>query len=541
MDFNQIKYERINYNEYKEIYRDILSKMDRAESFDKYIDLLNKINNMRNRLETMKTLAQIKFSIDTTDDFYSAENDYWDELGPMFSDLDMDLYKNILDSSYVDQLETKYGRQYIDLIRCSVKSFSKDIIGLLQEENKLMSEYTQLLASASIDFEGKKRNLSDMSIFMSDNDRDIRKSAIRAHTKFFEDNEDKFDSIFDSLVKLRDSMAKKLGYKNFVELGYYRMSRTVYNSDMVAKLRQNVKNKYLPIIEDLNKEQAKRIGLDKITYYDEKLEFLDGNAKLVGDGEYIIEKGEDMYKNMSGETEEFYKFLIDNNLFDVAARENKAMGGYCTILPDYREPFIFGNFNGTVDDIDVLTHEAGHAFQMYMSRDIPVPELVFPTLDSCEIHSMSMEFLTYPWMEMFFGDDTEKYKKYHHDSAIKFLPYGCLVDHFQHLVYENPNMSVDERKSAWRELERDYLPGRDYEDLDLLNRGGYWFRQGHIYKDPFYYIDYVLAQLCALDFYELMNKDYKKAWEKYLSICSIGGKYSFIDMVNIAGISNPFN
>ena len=310
---------------------------------------------------------------------------------------------------------------------------------------------------------------------------------------------------------------------------------------MVAKLRQNVKNKYLPIIEDLNKEQAKRIGLDKITYYDEKLEFLDGNAKLVGDGEYIIEKGKDMYKNMSGETEEFYKFLIDNNLFDVAARENKAMGGYCTILPDYREPFIFGNFNGTVDDIDVLTHEAGHAFQMYMSRDIPVPELVFPTLDSCEIHSMSMEFLTYPWMEMFFGDDTEKYKKYHHDSAIKFLPYGCLVDHFQHLVYENPNMSVDERKSAWRELERDYLPGRDYEDLDLLNRGGYWFRQGHIYKDPFYYIDYVLAQLCALDFYELMNKDYKKAWEKYLSICSIGGKYSFIDMVNIAGISNPFN
>lgn len=541
MNFNEIKYERIFLDQYKNKYQELLEKMSKSNTFDDYISLLEEINKLRNRLDTMKTFAEIKFSIDTTDKFYAEENKYWDELGPLFSDLDMELYKNILSCPYLGAIEAKYGRQYIELIECSVKSFSKDIIFLLQEENRLMSEYTQLLASASIDFKGEKRNLSDISIFMSDKNRDVRKAAIKAHTKFFEDNEERFDEIFDSLVKLRDTMAKKMGYDNFIELGYYRMSRTDYNSDMVAKLRESVKEKYLPIIDGLNKEQAKRIGLEKISYYDEKLEFLDGNASLIGDADYIIESGRRMYKSMSSETEEFYNFLTDNNLFDVEARKNKAMGGYCTMLAEYKEPFIFGNFNGTVDDIDVLTHEAGHAFQMYMSRHISLPELVFPTLDSCEIHSMSMEFLTYPWMDMFFGQDTDKYKKYHHDSAIKFLPYGCLVDHFQHLVYENPDMTPNERKSLWRKLEKVYLPKRDYEDLDLLERGGYWFRQGHIYKDPFYYIDYVLAQLCALEFYKLMQEDYKKAWEKYLSICSIGGKYSFIDMVKIAGIENPFS
>lgn len=540
MDFEDIKYERIDYNESKEKIEELTKLMDKSNSFKEFEKYMNEVNKIRKHILTMNTVSSIRFSINTKDKFYKNENSYWDETSPLFSDLDMLFYRSILNSNFEKEIVEKYGKQFYRYIETLVNSFSKDIIPMLQKENKLMSEYTELLASASINFDGKICNLSDMYSYMGVENEEIRKNAIRLHTKFFEDNEEEFDSIFDKLVKIRDEMAKKMGFENFIELGYLRMNRTDYDESMVEIFRENIYNKYLPIVENLYLEQAKRINAEKIDYYNEMLEFVDGNARLQGDGDYIMSQGRKMYKEMSQETGEFIDFLMENNLFDVQAREGKAMGGYCTIIHDYNEPFIFGNFNGTVDDVDVLTHEAGHAFQVYMSRELDMPELIFPTLDSCEIFSMSMEFFTYPWMELFFGDDAEKYKKYHYDSALKFLPYGILVDHFQHEIYRNPKMSPKERKEVWRKLEKRYLPYRDYSDLEFLERGGYWFRQGHIFKNPFYYIDYVLAQECALQFKNLMEINREDAWNRYIKISSLGGKYSFIELVEKAGLKNPF-
>ena len=541
MNFKDIVYERCDYDSIKDIYEKALADIRSSEKFEDLKASIEGLNKTRVHLQTMKELASIKYSINTKDDFYMAENEYWDEYGPLYQDLDYNLYQTLLKIDYKDQIIGEYGQQFYGLMECNVKSFSKEIIGLLQEENKLMSEYTALLASAKIDFDGRICNLSDMNLYMESLNDKIREEAIRAHTHFFEENEARFDQIFDRLVKIRHQMALKMGYKSFVDLGYYRMQRTDYNRDMVANLRKNVLVKYGKKAQDLYDDQAKRIGRDKIDYFCEKIEFLDGNAEPQGGSEEIFEAGRAMYSSLSEETKEFFEFLLSRGLFDVEARENKAMGGYCTVLPEYRMPFIFANFNGTVDDIDVLTHEAGHAFQMYMSRHINMPELIFPTLDSCEIHSMSMEFFTYPWMDLFFGQDVEKYKTYHYGSAIKFLPYGCLVDHFQHEIYENPDMTPEQRKETWSRLEKNYLPYRDYGDLEILNRGGYWYRQGHIFKDPFYYIDYVLAQICALNFYEKMQEDFDIAWNDYLKICKLGGKYSFFNLVKAGNLPNPFN
>ena len=541
MNFKDIVYERCDYDSIKGIYEKALADIRSSEKFEDLKASIEGLNKTRVHLQTMKELASIKYSINTKDDFYMAENEYWDEYGPLYQDLDYNLYQTLLKIDYKDQIIGEYGQQFYGLMECNVKSFSKEIIGLLQEENKLMSEYTALLASAKIDFDGRICNLSDMNLYMESLNDKIREEAIRAHTHFFEENEARFDQIFDRLVKIRHQMALKMGYKSFVDLGYYRMQRTDYNRDMVANLRKNVLVKYGKKAQDLYDDQAKRIGRDKIDYFCEKIEFLDGNAEPQGGSEEIFEAGRAMYSSLSEETKEFFEFLLSRGLFDVEARENKAMGGYCTVLPEYRMPFIFANFNGTVDDIDVLTHEAGHAFQMYMSRHINMPELIFPTLDSCEIHSMSMEFFTYPWMDLFFGQDVEKYKTYHYGSAIKFLPYGCLVDHFQHEIYENPDMTPEQRKETWSRLEKNYLPYRDYGDLEILNRGGYWYRQGHIFKDPFYYIDYVLAQICALNFYEKMQEDFDIAWNDYLKICKLGGKYSFFNLVKAGNLPNPFN
>lgn len=537
--FDDMEYNRIDISEVSMEYNSILNSIQSAASFSELKDNIGKLNELRAYIETMRTLCEIRHSINTKDKFYSKENEFWDENTPNIEALNTEFYKILLSSRYAEDIKAEYGEQFFNLIKCRIKAFDKSIIPLLQIENKLMSEYTRLLASASIEFDGKVCNLSDLSVYMTSSDENVRRKSIKLHTEFFEKNEEKFDDIFDQLVDIRDKMAKKLGMKNFVELGYLRMERTDYTEKDIMNLRKLVLDKYVPIANKLYRNQASRIGKEKLDYYSEKLDFLDGNANLKVSKKELFENAKKMYKELSKETDEFFSFLIENNLYDFEAREGKAMGGYCTTIPMYKSPFIFGNFNGTVDDIDVLTHEAGHAFQMYRSRDIDMLEISFPTLDSCEIHSMSMEFFTYPWMEMFFREDVDKYKMYHFESAVKFIPYGTLVDHFQHEIYRNPSMSKSKRKVLWRNLERKYLLHRDYSDLEFLDRGGFWFRQGHIFKDPFYYIDYVLAQLCALQFKEKMEKDFEGAWRDYLKICDIGGRYSFSKMVDMAGLKNP--
>ena len=203
-------------------------------------------------------------------------------------------------------------------------------------------------------------------------------------------------------------------------------------------------------------------------------------------------------------------------------------------------PFIFSNFNGTSGDIDVLTHEAGHAFQVYCSKDYQIPEYHWPTYEACEIHSMSMEFFTWPWMELFFKEDTAKYRFTHLSEALLFIPYGVTVDEFQHFVYAHPEASPQDRKAAWREIEKKYLPHRDYEDNDYLERGGYWHQQGHIFGDPFYYIDYTLAQICAFQFWKRSRENRETAWADYLRLCQAGGSQSFLELVGLANLISPF-
>jgi M3 family oligoendopeptidase len=368
----------------------------------------------------------------------------------------------------------------------------------------------------------------------------MRKKAVTATSGFFAEHEEEFDRIYDELVKVRTEIAQKLGYKNFVELGYYRMMRTDYNAEMVAKFRQQVKDFIVPITTKLRERQQQRIGVEELKFYDENFEFQTGNAAPKGSPEWIIDNGQKMYNELSKETGEFFKFMNDNNLMDLVAKKGKAGGGYCTYIENYKSPFIFSNFNGTSGDIDVLTHEAGHAFQVYSSRHFEIPEYNWPTYEACEIHSMSMEFFTWPWMELFFKEDTDKYKFAHLSGGLLFLPYGVSVDEFQHWVYENPEASPKERKNKWREIEKVYLPHRDYDGNVYLENGGFWQRQGHIYGSPFYYIDYTLAQICAFQFWKRSRENQEEAWKDYAHLCQLGGSMSFTKLVEEANLISPF-
>ena len=541
MKFKDYIYERPNYEEIKKSFLELVDKIKNASTYDEQKLHINQLNNIRKHIETMSTLASIRNSINTADEFYDEEQNYWDEQGPLYTELNSDFYKVIVNSKFKDEIKKDYSEQFYKICEYSLKSFSPEIISDLQEENKLMSKYTKLLASAKINFKGEELNLSGLYKYMLSSDRNEREQSSKAYYNYFGEHEEEFDEIYDQLVHVRHNMAKKLGFKNFVELGYIRMDRTDYNPEMVVNLRKQILEYIVPLCNKLYEKQAKRLNLDKLTYIDENLEFLDGNATIKGDSDYIIENGIKMYQELSQETKEFFDFMLENELMDLETKHNKSAGGYCTYIPDYKAPFIFSNFNKTSEDMDVLTHEAGHAFQLYMSRDIDMQEINFPTLDSCEIHSMSMEFITYPWMETFFKEDSDKYKFAHLTSAIKFLPYGVVVDEFQHVVYDNPNMTSDERKKVWRDLEKKYLPHRDYEDNEILERGCWFFKQGHIFKDPFYYIDYVLAQICAFQFLKKMEEDRISGWEDYLRICKVGGTQSFLQIVKTGNLISPFD
>ncbi|MFD2869524.1 M3 family oligoendopeptidase [Kurthia populi] len=538
--FNDYQYARPDMDDIKQDYTELLEKFNAADTVEAQSEVIDQINTIQNRFSTAANLCYIRASIDTLDEFYKAEREYIDEISPQYEEFVTEYYKALTTSKFRTELEAKWGQQLFDLADYQIKGFSKDIIDLMQKENKLSSEYQQLVASAQIDFNGETYTLAQLGPFAESSDRDVRKAAQEARFGFYSAHEDEFDRIYDDLVKVRHEMATKMGYKNYVELGYVLMNRVDYNAEMVKNYRDQIRDVVVPYATELRERQAKRIGVDKLKSYDEPIAFKTGNAIPKGDPQWIVDNGKKMYDELSRETSEFFNFMIDHNLMDLVAKKGKEGGGYCTFIEDYNSPYIFSNFNGTSGDIDVLTHEAGHAFQVYSSRNIGIPEYLWPTYESCEIHSMSMEFFTWPWMELFFKEDVEKYKFSHLSEALLFLPYGVAVDEFQHVVYENPEMTPAERKAAWKKIEEIYLPHRDYDGYDYLERGGFWQRQQHIYNSPFYYIDYTLAQVCAFQFWKRDRENHADAWKDYLHLCRQGGSKSFTKLVAEANLVSPF-
>ena len=540
MKFNEYKYEHLDLEKIKKEFSELIKSFEKAENVEGQVNAFDEIIKLRNHIETMQTLVSVRHSIDTNDEFYDKENEYMDEISPILFGFTNDFYKALVNSRFKDELIQKYGKFLFDLAENTLKTFSPEIIPDAQEENRLSSKYSKLIASAKIDFDGKELNLSQMVPYTQSKDRNVRIEAAKKVAQFFSENQDEFDNIYDSLVKVRTRMAQKMGYKNFVEFGYKQLSRLEYDAKMVEGYRKQVLENIVPLHTELRERQGKRLGVDKLKFYDEAIKFNSGNADPHGSPEWILNNGKTMYKELSKETDEFFTFMTENNLLDLLSKKGKMSGGYCTYIPEHKAPFIFANFNGTSHDIDVLTHEAGHAFQVYQSREFEVPEYLWPSYEACEIHSMSMEFLTWPWMDLFFENDTDKYKFIHLSEALLFIPYGVTVDEFQHWVYENPEATLKERREKWIEIEKKYLPTRDYGEVEELKNGIFWFRQGHIFSSPFYYIDYTLAQVCAFQFWIKSRENREKAWKDYLNLCKLGGSKPFFELMKSANLKNPF-
>ncbi len=540
MKFSAYPYSRPDIAQLQLEFKDLINQFTGAETPEAQLDLMHKINVLRSGFDTMYQICSIRHSIDTRDVFYAEEQTFFDENSPSFEALSSDYYAALIQAKFRNEIEAKFGKQLFKIAEMQLRAFKPEIIEDLITENKLSTEYQELIASAAIPFDGEEKTLAEMVPYLRSTDRNIRERASNSRWQFFVEHADALDRIFDELVKTRQRIAIKLGFENFIPVGYLRMMRSDYNAEMVANFREQVRAQIVPMAIALKHKQAKRLGLPALKYYDEPLSFKSGNATPKGTPEWIIENGKKMYSELSDETATFFNFMLDNELMDLVAKKGKAGGGYCTYISGFKAPFIFSNFNGTSADIDVLTHEVGHAFQVYMSRGFETAEYYWPTSDGAEIHSMSMEYFAYPWMDNFFNGEADKYRYSHLVDSLLFLPYGVAVDEFQHGIYAHPEWTPDERKTFWSDLEKKYQPYKDYDGNKFLMQGGFWQTQAHIYQSPFYYIDYTLAQICAFQFWLKARQDNKSAFNDYVKLCKAGGSKSFLELVEYAGLQSPF-
>ena len=543
MKFSEMPYERPDLDAIKKQYSALTERLKAAGSYEEARAVFLEKEELDKHVQTLATLSHVRHSIDTRDAFYDAEAKFWNAAEPELQEYTQAWTRAMLDGAFRAQFAAQFGELMFVNAEIELKTFSPEIIPELQQENELAQEYEKLLASAQIPFEGGVYTISQMTPFKSDPDDARRLAAWKAEGQWYKDNQDKLDGIYDQLVHLRDTMGRKLGYEGYTTLGYYRMGRNCYTKEDVEQFRLAVQKYLVPVADGIYREQAKRLGKQyPMSFADNALEFRSGNPRPVGTPEQILEQGRKFYNELSPETSAFFNMMMDNELLDVLSTEGKEGGGYCTSIPDYGVPFIFANFNGTQGDVEVVTHEAGHAFAAYINRDRIPMSTVWPSMEGCEVHSMSMEFMAWPWSEGFFGKDARKFHYSHLASALTFIPYGTMVDHFQHIVYEHPELTPAQRHAEWKRLLGIYMPWQKLDgEIPFYSKGEGWQRQHHIYSSPFYYIDYCLAQTVSLQIWALLQKDQKDAWAHYMAYARQGGSRTFTELLKNAGLESPFD
>lgn len=540
MKFNDFPYVHMELEPVIHRVQSVISSIESAADGAALVKAFHELDDLKSEVFSNAELAAIHHSIDTRDVYWTAENNHYNDILPVLEEYWQKANEAVFASAHVEALKKVVPETWFAQAQMDRKAFDPAIIPLLQKESKLADEYQSLIASAQIPFEGGVYTLAQLEKPMKSEDRAVRREAVLAYWNWFAGHDEQLGAIYDSLVSVRDEMARRLGFENYIPLGYLRMHRLDYGHKDVAAYRRQVLEDMVPLAQDLYRAQARRLGVENLALWDEKVEYLQGDPVPVCEGPEMTERTLAMYRELDPEVGAFFEMMMERDLLDLEARPGKAAGGYCTFVTSYRAPFIFANSNGTEQDVETLCHEAGHAFQAYSSRNLFPIDCIWPTNESAEIHSMSMEFFTGPWMELFFGERADDYRDMHLAGAVKFLPYGVLVDHFQHEVYEHPRWTHQERKACWRRLEKLYLPHKDYSSCAFLESGGWWMRQLHIFMDPFYYIDYTLAQVAALEFWQRVQSGDGEAFADYKAICRVGGTLPFRSIMERAHLHVPF-
>jgi len=542
-DFKDIKYVRPDVDAISESFKSLRLRLMTAQEVNLASDILMEYEKLIIDFNTQYELCNILHDLDTSNEFYTDELEFFDRSSAELSELSSAMLTVMANCPCADALRLKYGDMIFRKAANLKQTISNEVIDDYAEESSLQNDYSQIQSEAAIEFEGETYNLSQLSVKLESTRRQTRKGAHKALDEYYMGKKETFDKIYDDMVKVRTTIAKKLGYNTYTELGYKLMERYDYGPEDVKKFRDAICRYIVPLTAQIRKLQQERLGVDDLMFYDLPTLFKNGNPSPIIPGVSLGDVAGDFFAKMFGNRPSFLEVLSEHGFTDLISRQNKSTGGYCMYLDGYAIPFIFMNANGTADDVATIIHEGGHAYAAVQSADVsPFVECLSPTLEACEIHSTSMEFMSYPFMEMFYGEKAEQYRELHMTQALLFLPYGCMVDEFQHTIYDNPDLTPDERHAVWKALEEKYQPFIKYdEDHPFHAMGGAWMKKDHIFTSPFYYIDYCLAHICALQLWNESREDMKMALMKYNKLCSLGGTDTLLKLLEKSELESPFN
>jgi M3 family oligoendopeptidase len=495
----------------------------------------------RRTWETWKNLAAIRFAQDTRDASRKADKERWDMLSPVLQEQDVELARVALQAPGRDALLQRFGPHLGALWRSAAQAFEPALADLRREESRLSNSYDELRAGLTIPFRGRDLTLSSIRGFFGDADRTTRCEAIQAEDAAMGRNREALDGLYGELVAVRARMAGVMGLPSFVPLGYRWMKRTDWGPAEAASFRAGVLAHIVPLAAAIRRRRAAALGTAGPTYHDEAVRDLRGVPRPLGGPDDLVAAGAIVMERLGPGPRRFFDGMQRRGMLDLLCRPGKVGGGFAEALPDAGTPFILTNFNGSQDDAIVLIHELGHGYQMYASLAQPLLDFLIPTFEAAEVHSMGAELLAFPHMELVFGDDAERFRQGHLEQALLFLPYSCAVDEFQHHVYEEPSLTAPQRATLWKDMEARWLPWRRYEGMPHYESGRFWQRQLHIYQAPFYYLDYSLAQVCALQLWSRGRKDAADAVATWEQLCALGGSRSFSAALREVGLGLPFD
>jgi M3 family oligoendopeptidase len=469
-----------------------------------------------------------------------SERYYREQITPASDDGNSQMLAALLKSKHQDAIGRRYGSHLLQQLATAVEPLAHINSELRVKEGDLRNKYDKLVSEAEVTVDGKLVTLAVARSLSSSEDESIRREAFTASRGWFIEHHDEIAKIFDEMLHVRDQMGRNLGHKNFIPLGYLGMGRTDYGPEDAKRFRANVLKYAVPLSVRLTAMHAEELGTPTLKPWDAPYRPSLTLPVGITPVETQLEKAQQVFDAISPRLAGHFRRMRNEGLIDLENRKAKRAGAFCTSFSDEGRAAILCNSTGNEEDVGTLMHEMGHAFQSWESQPIEAVDLQWPTSDGAEIHSMSMEFLSMKEMTVFFSpENAEKVRKGRWLDAVVLLCYICIVDEFQHWVYENPNVSIEDRDAAWNRIWDIYSPALDYTGLDK-EKAARWYMQGHIFASPFYYIDYAIAETGAMQIALMDAEDSTKAVDTYLKLCQLGGQKSILNIFSSAGMRSPF-
>ncbi len=500
----------------------------------------------RSELESALSEAQANRYIDMTCDTESEAKkkaflQFVEEIEPKYKPISFMLDKRLIASPAVGQLDADRYTVLVRDAKRDVELFREANVPIEVELAKLDQRYQEICGAMTCEFDGQTRTMPQMGRYLEVTDRATREGAWRAISERRLADADRIDDLFDKMIAHRHQLALNAGYENFRDYQHDRLRRFDYTPADCFAFHESVERLVVPLMRRLDEERREGLGLSPLRPWDMAVD-VKGREPLrpFETVEAFVDGTERIFRRMNRELGGMFATLRKPECLDLDSRKGKAPGGYQYNRDRIRQPFIFMNAAGLHRDLVTLLHESGHAFHSILSADEPLLSYRHYPMEFAEVASMSMELLALPFLSEFYDtDEANRARRQQFERSLTILPWIATIDAFQHWLYTNPKHTRDQRRDKWLELDRRFGSAVDWSGLEPYAQRG-WQKQLHLFGVPFYYIEYGIAQIGALQMWVNYRRDAKKAVQRYQAGLALGGSRPLPELWETAGLAFDF-